>query len=149
VAAIQTANGKLEDAEEVLLKLADDQKAKGSPDAVGTELQLANVYQKEGHPDKAEELLNELTDANPENPDVWKAFSAMLHERHRDLEVLALRQRLPKKVNAHLIDDYDYLGVLASAQSAAGNADGALRVLNLNSEFDRANSGHVFETTRR
>jgi tetratricopeptide (TPR) repeat protein len=130
VAAIQIAGGKLQDAEDALTKLAEQQKAKGSADAVGTELQLANVYLKEGRADKAEELLNELTDANPDNSDVWKAFSAMLHERHRDLEVLALRQRMPRKVAAHLMGDYDYLSVLASAQNAAGNPDGAMRVLN-------------------
>lgn len=54
VAAIQTAAGKLEDADESLVKLADSEKAKGSEDAIGTELQLANVYLKEGHADHAE-----------------------------------------------------------------------------------------------
>lgn len=66
----------------------------------------------------------------PDNADVWKTFSAVLHERHRDLEVLALRQRMPRKVAAHLIGDYDYVAVLASAENAAGNSDSAMRILN-------------------
>jgi len=129
VAAIDAASGKLADAEEALVKLRDSEKATSSPELAGTELQLANVYLKQSHFDKTEELLSNLTDSHPDNADVWKTYSAFLHEKHRDAEVIALRQRMPKKVNARLLADYEYISVLASAQTAVGNFDGAFRLL--------------------
>lgn len=124
LASVESAAGNIEEAKKALEKAREIGFEQPSEES-SADLELANLYVKEGDADRANALLEKLTEAAPENEDGWKSYASVLHVTHRDADVVALGDRMPEDVRQHLRSDPGYLATVAASQSAAGNPEAA------------------------
>ncbi|MBI4909626.1 MAG: BCSC C-terminal domain-containing protein [Acidobacteria bacterium] len=129
LAAISESMGQLEDAEKYLEKSIRIDTKVDDASNIAARLQLAHLWLAQRRDQQAETLLRGITASHPDNPDVWKALIAALHKQSRDEVAIAEAGRLPRSVSAALVDDPDYVGLMASVLNAVGRYDEALRLV--------------------
>lgn len=129
LAAIAESMGQLEDAEKYLEKAISLDTKVNEAAHTATQLQLAHLWLAQGHNQRAEALLRDMTAMQPDNPDAWKALVAALHKQNNDHAALKESGRLPKSVSSTLADDTDYVSLLASVYNSLGRYPEALRLV--------------------
>ncbi len=127
LAAVHTALGQLDAAQVSLEKSIRLSPNREDTSSIASQLQLAQIWVRQGRIDRAEPLLRRLAGTYPENPDVWKALIAALHEVKQDSIALREDRRMPAGVSASLRSDADYSSLLAACENGLGNYDEALR----------------------
>jgi len=129
LAAIQLWLGRLDTAEEYLRRSIELDTSTETREAVAAQLQLAYVWLRRGEPRQAEALLRQMVSSHPDDPDVWKALIAALHQEGRDQEAINEDARIPPDVSVGLRSDPDFVRSLAASQDALGHGEEALRLV--------------------
>ena len=128
LASIQMSLGQPDQAETYLKKSLELETSTENKESVAVQLQLAHVWLGQNRPEQAETLLRKLAGSYPDNPDVWKALVAALHQEGRDQAALAEQRHVPPEVAQTLQSDPDYVSLLAASESGIGATDDALRL---------------------
>ena len=81
---------------------------------------LAGAYMKKRDPASAAPIFRKLTEAQPQNAEMWSGLINALHQSGDEAGALATTKTLPAAVNTKLNGDLDYLSTLASVYAAAG-----------------------------
>ncbi len=128
IAAVYTAEGRCVEAESLLTRSIDLDRAAGRSFS-DTQLQLAGVWTLEGRHDRATQGYSDVLTANPQSGDAWRGYIAALHNDKKNYSALAAIDRIPAAVRTDLLKDPDFLRLLASVHSANGNNGRAIELL--------------------
>jgi tetratricopeptide (TPR) repeat protein len=129
-AAIYRSGDKLNEAEEFLKRaLAASVGEQNDENRLRAKLQLARVWIEQGNPAPGERMLRQLAAEHNENPEVWTAYLSALHEAGRDHEVMAESQRIPAVVMTRLLNEPNYVALLASVHNSRGEYTQGIRLV--------------------
>jgi tetratricopeptide (TPR) repeat protein len=126
-ALIQMHLGRLDVVESLLLRWISREGEDKVPADI--QIQLAGVWQRQGKTDQAEKLLRNLLAKDPGNTDATRLLLAVLQSEGRSAEALVESKKIPVMAQAKLLQDPDYLVLIASINSDAGNQGEALRLV--------------------
>jgi tetratricopeptide (TPR) repeat protein len=129
VAYVYASNGRCSDAEHLLTHSIDLDKAAGRRVAEQTQLQLADVWTREGRHDRASQAYHDVLVVNPQSVEAWRGYVAALHDDRMDYSALAEVERMPAAVRTSLLTDPAFLRLLGSSQAAAGDTNEAVKSL--------------------
>src|SRR5215467_2653868 len=119
IAAVYAADGDCGEAEDSLNRSLNLDRAAGRPPAVGTQLQLADLWLEERNYAKASQGYRGVIAKEPDSLDAWHGYMVALHGSHGDM--LAEVGRIPAAIRAQLNQEPDFLVLLASAETSAGH----------------------------
>src|SRR5215469_2394271 len=119
MAAVYAADGDCGEAEDFLNRALNLDRVAGRPPAVGTQLQLADLWLKERNYAKASHGYQNVIAKEPDSLDAWHGYMVALHGNHGDL--LAEAERIPAAIRAQLNQKPDFLVLLASAENSSGH----------------------------
>ena len=128
-AAVYSAHGFCLEAEGLLTRSLDLDKAAGRRPAQGTRLQLASVWMREGRLDRASAGYRDVVAADSQSADGWRGYITALHNAHQDFSALDEAQRMPAGVRTKLMSDFDFLRLLGSVHAEVGNNAQAVEIL--------------------
>ena len=128
-AAVYSAHGFCLEAEGLLTRSLDLDKAAGRRPAQGTQLQLASVWMREGRHDRASAGYRDVVAADSQSVDGWRGYITALHNAHQDFSALDEAQRMPAGVRTKLMSDFDFLRLLGSVHAEVGNNAQAVELL--------------------
>ena len=129
VAAIYSADGQCSEAEDFLNRSLSLEKAAGHEPAESTQLQLADIWMREGNYGKAREGYRQIIARNQNSTDAWRGYITALHNQQDDRGVLAEAQRIPASIRVQLEKEPSFLTLLASAYSALGQNAQTIQLL--------------------
>jgi cellulose synthase operon protein C len=129
VAAVYSAHGFCLEAEGLLTRSLDLDKAAGRRLAQGTQLQLASVWMREERHDRASAGYRAVVAADGQSVDGWRGYITALHNAHQDFSALAEAQRMPGGVQTTLMSDSNFLRLLGSVHAEVGNNAQAVELL--------------------
>src|SRR5438552_846803 len=129
VAAIYSADGQCSEAEDFLNRSLSLEKAAGHEPAESTQLQLADIWMREGNYGKAREGYRQIIARNQNSTDAWRGYITALHNQQDDRDVLAEAQRIPASIRVQLEKEPSFLTLLASAYSALGQNAQTIQLL--------------------
>jgi cellulose synthase operon protein C len=129
VATVYSAHGFCLEAEGLLTRSLDLDKAAGRRPAQGAQLQLASVWMREGRHDRASAAYRDVVAADGQSVNGWRGYIASLHNAHRDFSALGEAQRMPAAVRTTLMMDADFLRLLGSVHAEIGNNAQAVELL--------------------
>jgi tetratricopeptide (TPR) repeat protein len=129
VAAIYSADGECNEAEDFLNRSLNLDKAAGRRPPVGTQLQLADIWFREENYAKARQGYHEVLAQDQNSVEAWRGYLTVLHNSQDDRTLLAETQRMPVGVRAQLEKDPTFLTLLAGAQSALGHTEETVQLL--------------------
>src|SRR5947209_12084725 len=95
VAAIYSAEGQCSEAEDFLNRSLSLEKAAGHEPAESTQLQLVDIWMREGNYGKAREGYRQIIARDQNATDAWRGYITALHNQQDDRGVLAEAQRIP------------------------------------------------------
>ncbi len=81
---------------------------------------LAGAYMKMGQPAAAAPIFRQLTEAQPQNPQVWRELINALHQSGDQAGALSIAKTLPALVSDKLKKDLDFLAALAAIYASTG-----------------------------
>lgn len=125
-AIVEVQAGRLEQAEKLLARVIADA---GDKAERGTQLQLADIWIKQNRTDKAEAFLRGLAKQHPDEPEVWRSLVMLLEKSQRQGEAMLLVQRIPSETRLRLLNDPDFVALMASVYSGQGDDEEALRLV--------------------
>ncbi|MBI1352979.1 MAG: tetratricopeptide repeat protein [Acidobacteria bacterium] len=128
-AKLHQAVGQLDTAEGFLRKALEAQPDPKSKEALGIRLELAYLLRDSGETDAAERQIRSLVDANPESADAHKALIGLLASAGRYEEASAAFAKLPLAVSSRLLNDPDFITILAGIYKETGRSEEALRMV--------------------
>jgi cellulose synthase operon protein C len=120
VAAIYSADGQCSEAEDFLNRSLSLEKDAGHEPAESTQLQLADIWLREGNYAKARQGYRTIIAKDQNSADAWRGYITALHNQQDDRGVLAEAQRMPASIRTQLEKEPSFLTLLASAYSALG-----------------------------
>ncbi len=130
VAGLEEAAGRPQEAKAFLQRiLAMPQGAISADKKAALEIRIAPLLAKTGQAQEAESRVRAVLETHPEDESAWKSYLLILNDEHRDRDVLAAAGRMPQEVSRQLRKDGDVVAVLARAESAAGNPETGIRLL--------------------
>jgi len=129
VAAIYSAQGQCGEAEDFLNRSVAVDKAADRQPAESTQLQLADIWMREHNYERAAEAYRQVTSRDQNSQEGWRGYVTALHVLGNDKAAVAETQRIPATVFATLEKDPRLLTLLASAQSATGQREPMIRLL--------------------
>jgi tetratricopeptide (TPR) repeat protein len=129
MAAIYAADGECDEAEDFLNRSLSLDRSQGRAPAETTELQLADIWVREGNYAKAGQGYRQILARNPNSTSAWRGYLISLHQQHDEKAVLAEFVRMPAGARAELEKDPKFLVLVAGARSTLGDYAGAVRVL--------------------
>ena len=122
VASIYQGQKKLDQAQDVLQKVAAQQAGGGQKPSAATQLQLAGVYIERGTPQLAYPIYQQVIAENPDRVDAWAGLLSALHLTGHDKEVVAQLNTAPANVRTQLESNASYLQTMASVFEALGRS---------------------------
>src|SRR5262249_1998619 len=128
-AAVYSAGGQCAEAEEFLRRSISLDHAAGRLPAESTQLQLADIWRREGKYDKARQGYREVIDRNTNSIDAWQGYITSLHNVHADKTVVTESARMPAALRNQLAKDANFLLLLAAAHRSAGNNEQVIQLL--------------------
>jgi cellulose synthase (UDP-forming) len=129
VATVYAAQGFCVEAEGLLTRSIDLEKAAGRRPAQSTQLQLASIWSREGRHDRASVSYREALAADNRSASAWTGYITALHDAGQDYTAADAVQRMPADVRTGLMTDSGFLRLLGSVQAAAGNNAQAVDLL--------------------
>jgi tetratricopeptide (TPR) repeat protein len=129
LASIYQAQGKLDIAQKFIEDALARSTAGGAAPSIGLELQLAGVYAARGNSAGAYGVYQHILSADPGRMDAWKGLISALHSSDRDRDAMAELRQIPPPVFNQLQRDPQFLQVLASVYSGAGDRTAALATI--------------------
>ena len=129
VAAGYSAAGRCGEAENLLTRSLDLDRAAGRPQSPGTQLQLGDIWMRQARYDKAAEAFRAVIGAEPASVDAWRGYITALHNRNDDRTVLAESRRIPAPTRAELAKDPGITTLIAAAHAGAGEYDDSVALL--------------------
>jgi len=129
VASIYSAQGRCEEAEDLLNRALSLDKAAGRQPSPNAEMQLADLWMRERHYHKAGEKYQEILERNNKRSDAWRAYIVALHAEGADQRASSEMQRLPSGIAGELEKDPHFLSLLANIEVAQGHNSRAVRWL--------------------
>lgn len=129
VAAIYSAQGQCGEAEDFLNRSLNLDKAAGRQPSESTELQLANIWLREGNSGRAAQAYRQVTSRDANSSEAWRGYITALHEVHDDKDAVAEVRRVPEPIRRELEKDPNFLTLLASADAAAGQKESMIQLL--------------------
>src|SRR5437870_4047717 len=129
VAAIYSADGQCSEAEDFLNRSLSLEKAAGHEPAESTQLQLVDIWMREGNYGKAREGYRQIIARDQNATDAWRGYITALHSQQDDRGVLAEAQRIPASIRMQLEKEPSFLTLLASAYSALGQNAQTIQLL--------------------
>jgi tetratricopeptide (TPR) repeat protein len=128
-ATAYAADGRCDDAERLLTRSLDLDKAAGRSPAPGTQLQLADIWMRKGQYDRAVPAYRSVLSVDGQSVDAWRGYLTALHNQGDDRTVIGEAGRIPAATRSMLGNEPGFLTLLASAQSTAGRYDQAVSLL--------------------
>src|SRR5262249_2554226 len=95
VAAIYSADGECSEAEDFLNRSLNLDRAAGNQLAENTQLQLADIWMREGNYTKARQGYRTIIAKDQNSVDAWRGYITALHDERDDRNVLTETQRIP------------------------------------------------------
>jgi tetratricopeptide (TPR) repeat protein len=129
IAAIYQSQGKLDIAQKLLEQAVSESTAGGHPPSVNVQLELAGIYAQSGNDQAAFAIYQQILTADPDRIDAWKGLLSALHASDRNRDALAELTQIPGAVSVQLYRDPQFLQILASIYSDAGNQSAALTTI--------------------
>jgi cellulose synthase operon protein C len=129
IAAIYSAQGQCGEAEDFLNRSIALDKAADRPPAESTQLQLVNIWMRQHNYERAAEVYRQITAKDQNSQEAWRGYVTALHSLGDDKAAVAETQRIPASVLALLENDPHFLTLLASSQSATGQTEPMIRLL--------------------
>ena len=129
VAAIYSAQGQCGEAEEFLNRSIALDKAANRQPTESTQLQLADIWMRQRNYERAAGAYRQITTKDQDSQEGWRGYVTALHNQGDDKAALAESQRIPSGVFAILEKDPGFLTLLASAESATGQKEPEIRLL--------------------
>jgi Tfp pilus assembly protein PilF len=129
VAAIYSAEGQCGEAEDFLKRSLDIDKGAGRQPSQSTELQLADIWMREGNHERAGQEYRQIVDKDDNSAEAWRGYITSLHDVRDDQTAVAESRRMPNPVLTQLQKDPSFLTLLASAQSATGDKEREIQLL--------------------
>lgn len=129
VASVYSAAGRCSEAEGLLNRSLDLDRVAGHHPAENTQLQLADLWAREGLYGQALRGYRNVLTTNEHSLGGWRGYITALHLQKEDDAVLAESQRMPAGVRGALTSDPNFLRLLSSAQSAVGHTEQAVELL--------------------
>src|SRR5439155_17138786 len=116
-----SADGECTEAEDLLNRSLNLEKSAGRQPALNTQLQLADIWEREGNYAKARQGYREIISRDPNSADAWRGYITTIHNERDDRNVLAEAQRMPTAIRIQMEQDANFLTLLANAHSALGH----------------------------
>jgi tetratricopeptide (TPR) repeat protein len=129
VAAIYSAQGECGEAEDFLNRSIAMDKAAGRQPVPSTQLQLADLWMREGNHERAGQAYQQIVARDDHSTEAWRGYLTALHDVRDDKTAVAEATRIPAPVFTQLQQDPSFLTLLASAQSATGQKEQAIQLL--------------------
>jgi tetratricopeptide (TPR) repeat protein len=129
VAAGYSAAGRCSEAESLLTRSLDLDRAAGRTQSPGTQLQLGDIWMRQARYDKAVEAFRVVIAADPNSVDAWRGYLVALHNRNDDRTMLAESRRIPTAPRAELGKDPGFTTLIAGAHADAGEYDQSVALL--------------------
>jgi tetratricopeptide (TPR) repeat protein len=129
MAAVYESQGQIESAHRFLEQAISAATANGKQAPLALQMQVAGLWLKEKEFDKAIALYGNVVNNYPENLDAWHGELAALHEAKQDGKSIAIVAGASDDTRKLLEADPKTLGLLASAHSALGEHDLAVRLI--------------------
>jgi Flp pilus assembly protein TadD/lipopolysaccharide biosynthesis regulator YciM len=129
IAAIYSAQGQCGEAEDFLNRSIDVDKDAGRQPSRSTELQLADIWIREGNYERAGGVYRQIVNRDANSTEAWRGYITALHDVRDDQTAVAELQRMPEAVRTRLQKDPSFLTLLASAESATGVKEPEIQLL--------------------
>ena len=129
VAAGYSAAGRCGEAESLLTRSLDLDRAAGRTQSPSTQLQLGDIWMRQARYDKAIEAFRVVIAADPNSVDAWRGYITALHNRNDDRTMLAESRRIPAATRAELGKDPGFSTLIAGAHADAGEYDQSVALL--------------------
>jgi tetratricopeptide (TPR) repeat protein len=129
VAAIYSAQGQCGEAEDFLSRSLNIDQVEGRQPSENTKLQLASIWMREGNYERAGQEYRQIVAKNENSSEAWRGYITSLHDVRDDQTAVAESRRMPNPVFVELQKDPSFLTVLASAQSATGEKEREIQLL--------------------
>lgn len=129
VATLEASIGRLDSAQSLLDKAQQIESADGKDPSLFTQVQTAQLWLQQGKGGVAAQKFAELTQAFPDNPEVWKGLVSGLHQSGAFDQAAETIHRIPPAVASALGGDPDYVGTAASLYKETGTNEDAVRFL--------------------
>jgi Tfp pilus assembly protein PilF len=129
VAAIYSAQGRCGEAEDFLNRALDLDRAAGRQPTEGVQLQLADLWMREHNYERAGQEYRQVVGKDGNSAEAWRGYIIALHAMRDDNDAVAEARRIPAAVRAGLEKDSSFLALLASAESAMGQMESEIRLL--------------------
>ncbi len=125
-AVVETRLGHLENAEALVRRVLE---MEGDHPQTATETALTDIWMQQGFPAKAQRLLLQLSESNPNDADVWKMLLISISQTKKYDQATALVNRIPQAVMAKLQADPGFISALAGIRSASGETREAFEMV--------------------
>ena len=129
VAALEARVNNLDSAESLLKRAQDIETAGGKDASFYTQLQMAQLWLEQGKAAQAAQKFSDLTQAYPENQDVWKGLVTGLQKAGAFDQAMEVVHRIPAGLATALGGDADYVSAVAALYKETGTGDEGLRFL--------------------
>jgi tetratricopeptide (TPR) repeat protein len=129
VAAIYSAQGQCGEAEDFLNRSLAMDEAAGRRPAESTQLQLADIWMREANYDRAGQEYRQVVAKDENSTEAWRGYITALHEVGNDKTAVAEAGRIPAPVLTQLQKEPTFLTLVASAQSASGQKEQMIQLL--------------------
>jgi tetratricopeptide (TPR) repeat protein len=129
VAALYSTQGRCQDAEDFLNRALTWDQGAGRQPAEGTRLQLADIWMRERNYSDAQDLYRDIVRKNATSAGAWRGFLVALHRQRADRILVDEIPHIPTAVRTQLETDPNFLILVASAYSIAGQPQNALPLL--------------------
>src|SRR5260370_16569647 len=129
MAAIYAADGECKEAEDFLTSSLNLHRTQGRQPAENTQLQIAEIWLREGNVQKARDGYREILASDQNSPDAWRGYIVALHEEREDKDVVAETEQMPAALRAHLEKDPTFLSLLAGSRPTLQSSTDLLPLL--------------------
>jgi tetratricopeptide (TPR) repeat protein len=122
VAAIDQKEKKLDQAQDVVQKVATQQQSDGQKPSTATQMQMAAIDIDRGAPQLAYPIYQQVIAENPDRVDAWAGLLSALHLTGHDKEAVTQLQTAPAGVRTQLETNASYLQTMAAVYAALGRS---------------------------
>ncbi len=130
LASLKQSGGDLEGAASLLEKSLDAAGGvRSETERASIKLQLAQLLAKLNRGEEAKTMIAAAIESNPNNVDAWRADLLVLQSLGRQDEIVDAAFRMPPSVALRLGSQGDMVSTLARAQTAAGNPQIGVKLL--------------------